>query len=208
MNKDILHQVEQYYSDKIKMHGATPLGVDWNGEESQFRRFHELMRVADDEQSESRFSILDFGCGYGGMLDYLQPVYGERISYTGYDLSLAMIEEAKVKYANRGEFTQALNPSEKWDFIVASGVFNVKQDRSNAEWLDYILQVLEDFHRMSTKGFAFNVLTSYSDLEYMRDYLYYAEPELFFTHCKKQFSRKVALLHDYPLYEFTIIVKK
>jgi SAM-dependent methyltransferase len=208
MNKDILHQVEQYYSDKIKMHGATPLGVDWNGEESQFRRFHELMRVADDEQSESRFSILDFGCGYGGMLDYLQPVYGERISYTGYDLSLAMIEEAKVKYANRGEFTQALNPSEKWDFIVASGVFNVKQDRSNAEWLDYILQVLEDFHRMSTKGFAFNVLTSYSDFEYMRDYLYYAEPELFFTHCKKQFSRKVALLHDYPLYEFTIIVKK
>ena len=190
------------------MHGATPLGVDWNGEESQFRRFHELMRVADDEQSESRFSILDFGCGYGGMLDYLQPLYGERISYTGYDLSQAMIDEAKGKYANRGEFTQALNPSKKWDYILASGVFNVKQDRSNAEWLDYILQVLEDFHRMSTKGFAFNVLTSYSDLEYMRDYLYYAEPELFFTHCKKQFSRKVALLHDYPLYEFTIVVKK
>ncbi len=190
------------------MHGATPLGVDWNGEESQFRRFHELMRVADDEQSESRFSILDFGCGYGGMLDYLQPVYGERISYTGYDLSQAMIDEAKVKYANRGEFTQELNPSKNWDYLVASGVFNVKQDRSNAEWLDYILQVLEDFHRMSTKGFAFNVLTSYSDFEYMRDYLYYAEPELLFTHCKKQFSRKVALLHDYPLYEFTIIVKK
>jgi hypothetical protein len=42
----------------------------------------------------------------------------------------------------------------------------------------------------------------------MRDDLYYADPRVIFDHCKRSFSRWVALLHDYGLYEFTIIVRR
>jgi hypothetical protein len=31
---------------------------------------------------------------------------------------------------------------------------------------------------------------------------------MFFDHCKRNFSRQVALLHDYGLWEFTILVRK
>jgi hypothetical protein len=59
---------------------------------------------------------------------------------------------------------------------------------------------------LSRRGFAFNVLTKYSDPERMRPDLYYADPLFLFNYCKKSF-KSVALLHDYPLYEFTILVK-
>jgi hypothetical protein len=59
---------------------------------------------------------------------------------------------------------------------------------------------------LSRRGFAFNALTSYSDRDKQRDDLYYADPLHWFDHCKKHYSRYVSLLHDYPLFEFTILV--
>ena len=61
---------------------------------------------------------------------------------------------------------------------------------------------------VSLKGFAFNVLTLYSDVEKRRFDLHYADPLALFDHCKRYYSRFVTLLHDYPLYEFTILVRK
>ena len=40
------------------------------------------------------------------------------------------------------------------------------------------------------------------------DDLYYADPLFFFDYCKNYFSEKITLIHDYDLYEFTILVKK
>ena len=37
----------------------------------------------------------------------------------------------------------------------------------------------------------------------MRADLYYADPRAFFDLCKRHYSKQVALLHDYGLYEFT-----
>ena len=66
---------------------------------------------------------------------------------------------------------------------------------------------LETLAELSIRGFAFNMLTSYSDTDKMRPDLYYGDPAFFFDHCKRRYSRNVALLHDYGLYEFTIIVR-
>ncbi|HAI76542.1 MAG TPA: SAM-dependent methyltransferase, partial [Microscillaceae bacterium] len=60
----------------------------------------------------------------------------------------------------------------------------------------------------SDQGFAFNALTSYSDLEFRKQELYYSDPLYLFDYCKKNFGKNVALLHDYNQYDFTIIVKK
>ncbi|MEZ5172430.1 MAG: class I SAM-dependent methyltransferase [Bacteroidia bacterium] len=205
MSKEILNKVGKYYSDKISVHGATPKGVDWNGEQSQVLRFKQLLRVCDNNDS---YSLLDFGCGYGALLDYLIEDADSRIDYSGFDISAEMISAAKIKFNNKFDFFTELNPELKFDFIVASGIFNVRQETPDAEWEKYILDTLELMNKHSVKGFSFNVLTSYSDKEFMHDYLYYASPEKLFSYCKTQFSKQVALLHDYQLYEFTILVKK
>jgi hypothetical protein len=56
-------------------------------------------------------------------------------------------------------------------------------------------------------GMAFNMLTAYADRERMRTDLYYADPHKYFDLCRERYSRNVALLHDYDLYEFTIGVR-
>ena len=67
---------------------------------------------------------------------------------------------------------------------------------------------MRQLNSSSSLGFAFNCLTTYSDPDKMRPYLYYADPANLFRHCKERYSRNVALLHDYDLYEFTILVRK
>jgi len=52
------------------------------------------------------------------------------------------------------------------------------------------------------------MLTSYSDKEKQRPDLYYANPCFMFDYCMRNFSRDVALLHDYQMFDFTILVRK
>ena len=92
-------------------------------------------------------------------------------------------------------------------YTVASGIFNVKQDAPDDDWRQYLLETVADLGRLSTRGFAFNALTTYSDPERRRADLYYADPLELFDYCKRHVSKLVSLIHDTPLYEFTLIVR-
>lgn len=201
---EILNTVNQYYSDKIKVHGATPAGVDWNSTESQELRFEQLSGII----KQDGFSVLDFGCGFGSLYEYLSKKYLD-FRFTGYDISEEMILEAKRQFPPGEKLAWTSDPDLKeHDYIVASGIFNVRNQVGNDDWLRYILQTLDQMNKLSMKGFSFNVLTSYSDEDKKRDYLYYADPLFLFDYCKKNYSKHVALLHDYPIYEFSILVRK
>lgn len=201
-----LKQISDYYSNKIEVHGETPQGVDWNGSEGQTKRFEQLMKIAP---VQSAYSISDLGCGYGALLDYLLE-QKHLFQYTGYDIAPPMIEKANQRLRDglSAKFILSDKVLMKTDFSVASGVFNVKNNTTPDEWLEYILRTLDNLNEKSNKGFSFNCLTSYSDPEKCQDYLYYADPLFFFDYCKSNYSKSVALLHDYGLYEFTILVRK
>lgn len=200
----ILDTIGGYYADRIREHGATPAGVDWNGEASQSLRFGQLLRVAD---GTDRFTLGEVGCGYGALVDHLD----DRVTkFVGIDLAPEMIAAADERHGALpwAGFAVADHIAEPVDFAVASGIFNVRLDTADAPWLEHIHATLDAMDRSATRGFAFNALTSYSDANRMRDYLYYADPLALFDHCKRRYARNVALLHDYGLYEFTMIVRK
>lgn len=208
MAKDkIIDDVRDYYTDKIVKHGVTPQGVDWNGEEGQTLRFEQVSKLFDSSSSD-KFSVTDFGCGYGAYVDYLSERFSN-FEYVGYDISAEMITAAKQRYSARDNIRlfDSSEPLETTDYSVASGVFNVRIDHPDKLWLDYVISILDMLNQSSRLGFDFNCLTSYSDAERMRDYLYYADPCQLFNLCKLRYSRNVALLHDYELYEFTILVR-
>lgn len=207
-NEKIITSVTNYYNEKLQTFGVTPRGVDWNSLESQEIRFCELIKVINPKIGP--FSLLDYGCGFGSMFPFMKKIFDNNFSYIGYDISLEMVQKARELYKNKTESEWINHNSNlpKVDYVVASGIFNVRLHHSDNDWSAYILDILQEFNRLSEKGFAFNMLTSYSDKEYMRDYLYYGNPSFFFEYCKNNFSRHVALLHDSPLYEFTILVKK
>lgn len=206
MTKDILISVNEYYTNKIKTYGRSPAGVDWNGIESQEIRFEQLSKVFEKEES-TNFTLLDFGCGFGSYLSYLEKS-NIQLKYTGYDISDEMIKNAKIHFPDKGNWIMEISENLKFNYVIASGLFNVKLNQNNKAWEKYIINTLNKINSIAINGFSFNILTSYSDEEYLKDYLYYASPEFFFKHCKLSYSKQISLLHDYDLYEFTILVKK
>jgi len=201
-----LTEIANYYSKKLDNYGQTPGGVDWNGEESQMIRFEQLSRVIT---KTSGFSVNDLGCGYGAFYDYLLKHFGA-VFYIGIDISPKMVQAAENRYRHVAEvnFFCADKPNQIADYGIASGIFNVRLSCPDMQWCTYIKNTLDEIDRTSRLGFSFNCLTSYSDAEKMKKYLYYADPREMFSFCKERYSRNVALLHDYGLYEFTILVRK
>lgn len=204
---ELLNQVATYYSEKLSEYGVVPLGVDWNGEESQMIRFSQLCKIIESDICE--FTLNDLGCGYGALLDYLKENF-KNYSYLGVDICDQMIKVARQKNPenNRIRFISSSEPDQIAKYSIASGIFNVRLKLSDEEWFDYLQTTLDVLNRNSSLGFAFNCLTSYSDETKKRDYLYYADPCHLFDLCKQRYSNQVALFHDYGLYEFTIIVRK
>jgi SAM-dependent methyltransferase len=204
-SEKIKEKVAEYYSQKVQEWGPTPQGVDWNSRESHEIRIEQLLKVCDRPRF---FSLNDLGCGYGALYGYMTERDYD-FEYYGYDLSESMIEKAQALYKDAGNcrFTHS-DILEEADYTTACGLFNVKMDVDSRDWERYVLEVLDKINQASRKGFAFNILTQYSDPEYMKDHLYYPDPCFYLDHCKRKFSSQVALLHDYPLYEFSILVRK
>jgi len=207
MNEAIFSLIQSYFSSSLGRHGPTAQGVDWKSEQAQFLRFEQLTKILPSGNTD--ISLLDFGCGYGGLFSFLRN-QKIALNYVGYDCVEAMIEQAKKIFSDEEKATflsneQLLQPA---DYVVASGVFNQKGEIEETVWTDYVHSSLDRLNTLASKGLAVNFLTSYSDPEKMRPDLYYANPLTLFNRCKTQYSENVALLHDYKAYEFTLLVRK
>ena len=202
-----LKDLQGFFTDKLRAHGASPQGVDWKDAEAQRTRFDQLLKIV--QQPQEPFSLLDYGCGYGALAGYLREK-GYRVRYIGYDFTPAAIETARQTYGHLDnvmfvDTTETLAPV---DYVVSSGVFNMRLGAPLDAWEIYVKQVIEEQWGLCTKGLSFNCLTSYSDPEYMRDDLYYGDPTRYFDWCKRTLSRNVALLHDYGTYDWTMLVRR
>lgn len=202
-----IEHTRSYYQRKIQALGPTPAGVDWGTAQAQATRFEQLLKLLPSAACDRLPSLNDLGCGYGALLEHMLT-HGLQADYLGIDLVAEMVDAARLRFGAQGQFIVGSSCTRVADYSIASGLFNVCHQTPKAEWEDFILGTLEDLNANSRLGFAFNCLTSYSDADKMRDGLYYGDPLWFFDWCKRKYARNVALLHDYDLYDFTIIVRK
>lgn len=209
MNKStdlpILEQVAAHYTATLREHGTTSRGVDWNDIHSHELRHRQFLRLLEGAHDTS---LIDLGCGFGDFLRFLRRA-GHRGRFVGYDIAPSMIEKARELHGEGDDrqWRVGSTPSETADFVVASGIFNVKGDIPAASWSSYVLQTIDVLARTGRLGFGFNVLSMSSDPDRRRSDLYYAEPAEMLSHCLSRYGRSVALLQDYGLYEFTVIVR-
>jgi len=205
---DIQKKLNKFFIEKLETHGATAKGVDCSGEHAQAVRFAELVRVINPSMS---FTVTDYGCGYGAMFDFLNA-RGWQFEYYGVDLIEEMVLAGRKVHEDfpNAHFTTDEKELPVAEYLVAQGIFNIKMDSPYDEWQEMIVDTLPRMNALCSKGFSFNMLTKYSDPERMaeRPDLFFGDPLFFFDFCKRNFSRNVALLHDYGVYDFTIIVRK
>jgi SAM-dependent methyltransferase len=205
--------LKQYFSTKLKEHGPTARGVDWNSEQRQQICFRQLIRILENplgKGSDLVPSILDYGCGYGALAGWLVAAEIPFSRYQGFDFTPSMIEHARRLCGSleNVEFTDRGADVAPADFVIGSGLLSLKLDANILEWERYVFSLLENLWSYARRGLAFNSLTSYSDADRMRPDLYYPDPARLFDFCKRKFSRNVAILHDYGLYEFTMLVRR
>lgn len=198
-----MDSVRTYFTRRVDEHGASPKGVDWNTQEAQELRFAQVMNVRDHD---GPFTILDWGCGYGALYDFLKR-FGLPFHYVGFDITPAVLEQARASHPG----VLFVGPDEELpsvEYVVASGVFNLRLTTPYDEWRSFVQKQLERMFALCSRGISATFLTSYSDPPKQRADLFYANPLELFDFAKRELSPNVALLHDYGHWDFTLIVRK
>lgn len=206
--EDQYDEIRNYFQDKLDRFGSSPRGADWNSTEAQNTRFEQLIKII---KPDTPYSLLDFGSGYGALSSYLLERNLPFSTYVGYDLLSSVVAKAREEHQGQPGnylFTDNFDQVPVVDYAVASGVFNIRLDSPYEAWTDYVIETLHLLDSKTKRGFSSNFLTGYSDHDKMKAHLYYADPCFLFDYCKRNFSKNVALLHDYQLYDFTILVRK
>jgi SAM-dependent methyltransferase len=198
-------RVREYYSGTLRRHGPTPLGVDWPNVVSQYLRFVQLLKLCRFGQP---FSLNDFGCGYGALLEFLAMRHADAaVTYRGIDISPDMVGAARARWAGntRAVFAEGSQCGALADYSVASGTLNVRLGRPVAEWEAYLEAILGDLDASSRIGFAVNFMLPHDEAPTEAG-LYRTAPERWTPFCER-FGR-VELITGYGLREFTLLVRK
>lgn len=203
--KNDFDALAKHYSELVKRHGDAAESAQYADRETQERRIEVLCEIGVTKDSK----VLDFGCGTGQMLSFLQRSIGYEGEYVGFDISGEAIEFARSAHpGGRFEVRDILERplEEEFDFILVSGVFNnlITDNRGFFE------AVSRQLMARAKVGYAFNMLSRFVD--YCDDGLYYEDPLHTFRFCKEHLSPLVTLRHDYVVrpgsipFEYTIYV--
>ena len=202
----VYERVRAYYTAKLARHGASPRGVDWSCTATQWLRFVQLLKICS---FDAPFSLIDLGCGYGALVSFLAERFPRAsVDYLGVDLSPAMVRRARRR--NRGNpairFRTGWSCPQQADYIVASGIMNLKLGCSIALWESLVRATLVDMRRMSRRGFAVNFLAA-SPLSVPPEMLYCPRPGIWSRFCEEELGCAVEVRDGYGIREYTLLAR-
>ncbi|HUB47248.1 MAG TPA: class I SAM-dependent methyltransferase [Acetobacteraceae bacterium] len=201
-------RIAEYYTQKVKAFGSTPLGVDWTCQPTQEMRFVQLLKLCD---FSAPFSINDLGCGYGALAAFMHRRHGAcAVDYLGIDLSGEMVRRARRRYRMHGgtRFATGSASPRAADYSVASGIFNVQLDVSAADWDAFITTTLQHLAATSQRGFAVNFVAAPPDGQRVKQGLYTTPPGRWVEYCANQIGADVQLIDGYGMHEFSLLVRR
>lgn len=199
----ITRSLRDHYAARFAEFGPTPQGVDWGRTEDVELRYHQMLAVIDSEKV-SPFTLLDVGCGYGGLYDYAKRRW-PYMCYIGVDAAEEMIVYAASHIPEAQFYCEDVltwETEERFDYVVCNGILTQKLSASIAEMDRFAHALIKKMFSLCNRGVAFNVMTT--KVNYMVENLYYRNPVELFAYCLTEITNKVRIDHAYPLYEYTV----
>lgn len=194
-----LTEIVALYDKRVKHLGYDAHSVGWRSTEQQTLRFKVLTRDIDLVDK----SIMDIGCGFGDLYDFLCKSDSKPLQYLGIDISGEVIKVAKLNHRDvRGVtfFNKELMtpPEEKFDYAIVSGSLNYKVAEDMYAYLEEFAKV---YRTRVYEGLLINLLST--KVDYMQEIHAHYDPVLVQKIFEKYFQN-VKLIEGYGLYEFTI----
>lgn len=203
----ITKSLKAHYEQTFSKHGACSKGVDWGIDSDVTLRYHNMLAIINDEEVYAP-SILDVGCGFGGLYEYARSC-GVEIEYTGIDIAANMIQYAKEKYPActflNGD-VMSCDFNKEYDYVICNGILTQKLEYSILEMDKFANSLIKIMFKLSRRGIAFNIMSN--KVNFMVSNLYYRSPVEVLAFCLDNLSHKVIVDHSYPLFEYTVYVYK
>ena len=137
-DEQIVDAYRAHYAASFARHGATSRGVDWGEQGDVDLRYAKMFEVIEPQDvGRKPVTVLDVGCGYGGLLDYAKS-RGIVIDYIGIDLVPEMIEHARAKHPDAcfavGDILSRSEPLEV-DYAICNGILTLKLKFVFSTWI-------------------------------------------------------------------------
>lgn len=202
---NVTQKLHEHYSKTFELNGANSRGVDWGDDEQKLLvRYKKMSALFLENTIKNDFSLLDVGCGFGGLLEYLLS-HGVELDYIGVDIVEGMVEYAKLKQPS-AKFICAdildFDLTRKFDFVICNGILTQKLDVPGLQMDRFAQKLIKKMFDLCEKGIAFNVMST--KVNFFSNNLYYRNPAELLSWCMSEITPYVKLDHSYPLYEYTL----
>lgn len=198
----IVRQSEAYLAE----HGDCNLGVGWPTADSAGTHYEVMLDLVP--RDAEAVTLLDVGCGLGGLLEHAKLKSRNNIDYTGLDVSPAFLAECRRKFP-RTPFIQTDLLSEghtvgRYDYVVANGIFTQRCDLDFESMWAYAQRMLAAMWNCTRTALAFNAMSSHVDWE--REDLFHLPLDTVAAFLGRELSRNFAIRNDYGYYDFTVYI--
>ncbi|NQT22273.1 MAG: amidohydrolase family protein [Candidatus Omnitrophica bacterium] len=187
------------YENRLKRYGISIKTMGWRDRKQQNLRF----RILSEIGNINKRSILDVGCGFGDLYNYLADK-NIKVKYSGFDIAPKIVQAAKNKHSKLDFRVKDIlrdDVKEKYDYVFASGILNKKISNN----LGYAKKMIAKMYKFSKCGIAVNMFTTNVDFKEKHLYYYPTEKLLGFA---RTLSRFIVLRPNFPLHDFTLYIYK
>lgn len=187
------------YTNTFEKYGDSPKSLQWAGKNAAEVRYRELVSDLDFENK----SILDVGCGMGGVIDYIKKKT-KKINYTGIDLVQDFIKSAREKYPKYkfivGDYFNDPQ-NKKYDIVMTSGTLN-----SGLDDLKYKKQAIKTMFENTKEAVVFNMAGNFPKPRNGKR-VKYVDSKKILDYCFT-LTNKLIFRHHYHNKDFTIVLFK
>ena len=189
------------YEKRLKETGYSPETLGWGTNGRQEVRFSVLAELA---LREAGSSVLDVGCGFGDLYDFLK-LHGWRGHYTGIDIVPGLLEVGRERHPGldlrEADITDSTVSFNQYDFVISSGVFNaaLPSGRNDA----HVEAALRRMLQLCREATCVDFLSSYVDFQ--KPGAHHTDPCWAFA-LAMSITRRVMLRDDYMPYEFSMFL--
>lgn len=197
-------EIKNEYATKFREHGVSSAAMlmPKGRHELRFSVVSEYLKKFPNP------TILDYGCGLGFLHNYLEQG-GISHRYLGVDIVPEFIESCKNRVSGAARF-ELIEPNadlkQHFDFVYASGVFNLKTEISSEDSLAYAKERITKLFEITEKVMIIDFLSP--DVDFQQENSQHIDYRLVLDWLVPNSSRRWVLRHDYLPYEYSLVVFK